>query len=698
MPTYQYTPLDIETGEIRIVQLHPGDFADPVRISIIVTPFAVPRPTQLDHYRLDRIQETLPSHWRVHENIDGRLVFRDTKKRLTAWTHPDTKGSSSNYSHGEHPTALCRPSYEALSYVWGTENAETLVQVVPSSHSLPVRQNLYDAMKHLRKQRVSRFLWVDAISINQVDVAERNRQVRRMGNIYKYASRVIVWLGLASPGSSTAMGLLRYLGDHIVYTKTGRVLAAPLCDNPDLWTSRDAQDIESNPAIWHTVYRLLQRPWFDRLWILQEIQLANTSALIQCGNDTISWVRLRSAIRTCAHMRYPEGVHISLHKLAFKRAKLTYDATELGPLGLLGVALSAGCEDMRDKLYALLGLFPEAFSRRIQPRYDRPALYVHREAVYSYVECTGSLDILLLAGPSWTPNWSVSREFLTGDGLYSSGQSEANISCINPDELTATGIMFDTVKTVAGPLKNDDDKSIVDLVGAVWLKDAAPSDLYPTGENLGQACAWSLNFGRLQDRWRQDSLITTVAEASLTFQHFGHDNNFELDPDAPLLRATVVEGSFIFKTRKGYVGFSCQQTMPGDKVAVLLGSSCPVILREKDDGRYIFIGCAYVHGIMDGEALLGPLNNHSVIVDYDSNGEIQVFVDASTKTETLHDPRLGALPAEWDQIVTNDRLWPERKVRAYKNSNTGEILFSDPRLLPAALTDRGVPLQHLSLV
>lgn len=714
MATYQYTPLDTATGEIRILELHPGEYADAVQISIIKTPFAVPPPrTQVDQRRLARIQQTLPPHWHVHESIDGRLLFRDTRKHLTSWTPPDTKGSSIDCSSAEHPTALCRPSYEALSYVWGTDKAEMPVQVVPSSfwddasiithiHEhffLLVRQNLYDALKHLRKQDVSRFLWIDAISINQTDLSERNQQVRRMGDIYKYASRVIVWLGLASPGSRTGMALMRYLGDQIVFTKTGRVLAAPDCDVPDLWTSRDAREIEGSPGIWHTVYQLLRRSWFDRLWILQEIQLANSSALIQCGHDTISWIQLRSAIRTCAHMRFPEGIPISLHKLAFKRAKLTHDATELGPLRLLEVALSADCEDMRDKLYALLGLFPECFSRRIQPRYDQPALQVHRDAVRTYIDCTGSLDILMLGGPSWTPNWSEARESLNGDGLFSSGQSEANICSAKPDELMATGIIYDTIESVAGPLSNSDDKDIVDLVSAVWLKNASSSDRYPTGETLAEACAWPLNFGRLQDRWSEDPLITTVAEASRTFQHFGHGHSLEPDPDAPLLRATVVEGAFIFRTSKKYFGFCCHQTMPGDKVSVLLGSSCPVILRDRDDGRHLFIGSAYVHGIMDGEALLGSLSGHTVIVDHDRNGDVvQVFVNTTTNTQTWHDPRLGPLSADWEHIMTNDRLRPENTVRAFKNKNNGRILFSDPRLLPPALANRGVSLQQLSLV
>ena len=131
----------------------------------------------------------------------------------------------------------------------------------------------------------------------------------------------------------------------------------------------------------------------------------------------------------------------------------------------------------------------------------------------------------------------------------------------------------------------------------------------------------------------------------------------------------------------------------------MLGCSCPVILQERTDNRHLFIGCAYVHGIMDGEALLGPLSNHTVRVDHGRNDDVfQIFVDATTNTETRHDPRLGPLPTGWDQIVTSDRLWPERTTVAFQDKASGQIMFSDPRLLPPALANRGVLLVKLRLV
>jgi hypothetical protein len=54
------------------------------------------------------------------------------------------------------------------------------------------------------KHQVTR-VWLDMICIHQQDIAERNHQVRQMGEFYKKAGRVITWLGQADEDSDLAM-------------------------------------------------------------------------------------------------------------------------------------------------------------------------------------------------------------------------------------------------------------------------------------------------------------------------------------------------------------------------------------------------------------------------------------------------------------------------------------------------------------
>ncbi|KAL2678600.1 hypothetical protein Neosp_009349 [[Neocosmospora] mangrovei] len=84
-------------------------------------------------------------------------------------------------------------AFEALSYVWG--KAKSPEHLFCDDGHLEITVNLDKALRHLRLSSMSRRLWVDAICIDQTDLAERARQVQYMRLVYKRASRTIVWLG-----------------------------------------------------------------------------------------------------------------------------------------------------------------------------------------------------------------------------------------------------------------------------------------------------------------------------------------------------------------------------------------------------------------------------------------------------------------------------------------------------------------------
>ncbi|KAK0943078.1 hypothetical protein LTR48_006145 [Friedmanniomyces endolithicus] len=84
--------------------------------------------------------------------------------------------------------------FEALSYTWGA--AEPSHTITVNSMPFIVRENLEQALRHLRKKTRRRRLWVDAVCINQLDVEERATQVMQMGQIYRNADQVLIWLGV----------------------------------------------------------------------------------------------------------------------------------------------------------------------------------------------------------------------------------------------------------------------------------------------------------------------------------------------------------------------------------------------------------------------------------------------------------------------------------------------------------------------
>ena len=72
---------------------------------------------------------------------------------------------------------------------------------------LSITKDLPQALRHLRRQKFSRTLWIDQICINQINLDERSAQVTIMGEIYRHANRVVVWLGPAKDDSDLAMHL-----------------------------------------------------------------------------------------------------------------------------------------------------------------------------------------------------------------------------------------------------------------------------------------------------------------------------------------------------------------------------------------------------------------------------------------------------------------------------------------------------------
>jgi hypothetical protein len=56
-------------------------------------------------------------------------------------------------------------------------------------------------------------------------------------------------------------------------------------------------------------------------------------------------------------------------------------------------------------------------------------------------------------------------------------------------------------------------------------------------------------------------------------------------------------------TKKGYLGLVAKGAQKGDRVAVLMGSETPFILRKRSASGFAVIGETYMHGIMDGEVI-----------------------------------------------------------------------------------------------
>lgn len=210
------------------------------------------------------------------------------------------------------------PEYEALSYTWGAvSKSRHDLQVLEGNKSfqLPIRPNLDTALRRIRMDIPmdgSRFVWIDAVCINQCDLAEKNAQIPKMAMIYNRASGVCVWLGPEDQTSGKAIEFIDSLLNLDDFD--------PLTKDP------------GTPAEWAALLNLMQRPWFNRRWIVQEISLARHATLL-CGPSSVSWLEFSAAVALFAS-RYQD-----LRRLFQSSAEFQYHPNYLGEVGALGAKL-----------------------------------------------------------------------------------------------------------------------------------------------------------------------------------------------------------------------------------------------------------------------------------------------------------------------------------------------------------------------
>lgn len=225
------------------------------------------------------------------------------------------------------------PTYYALSYTWGNPRmvykagrdddaelrsaADQCFPILCDGRILMVSRNLYDALKQLRESdelgplvegqtnlSPLRYIWIDAICINQGDTPERNSQVEMMGEIYKSASLVLVWLGPRGWFTDQALATISTICSIAKEHQSTNLSHVDIYSS-SWWEERSLWW----PGDWSGFYVYLHHTWFRRSWIVQEVSLAK-QAVILCGDAIVTWDTI---VFVCQFL-YINGWHIQLEK------------------------------------------------------------------------------------------------------------------------------------------------------------------------------------------------------------------------------------------------------------------------------------------------------------------------------------------------------------------------------------------------
>ncbi|KAK4496704.1 hypothetical protein PRZ48_012687 [Zasmidium cellare] len=435
MDNYRYRML--AKGEIRTLSLEPAEFDDPIHVSI--------QPTQL---------------------------LSDPLK--------------------QNDQSFVAAKYEAVSYAWGSSYLSQSI-IVNNKHRLSVTDSCFQALKHFRFLGATRTLWIDAICIDQKNLAEKSVQVGMMGQIYQNANDVLVWLGPSDGQVYLAFAMLKAVAYRTGDLSSEEQVATVLYEAQDTddWEGWDTyKDLTDPNGDFHcpccprtgkfetareayemaaaAIDQLAHRDWFCRLWVAQEVALARDSLWMYCGHHIATFSIMSNFT---GYVNYGEGLSgeprswfmancrgsalTNMQSITNIRDHVVQKDTDF--VRILFQSWHMACKDPLDRIYAIRSITDIAQWAAVTVDYSMERSVLYSQIVSESIEHTkepghfASPPAILLtiaslsrsltdhAWPSWIPDF---------------------------DALCLAGTTFGTLKAIA------EESSISGSSGCTMVRDA----------------------------------------------------------------------------------------------------------------------------------------------------------------------------------------------------------------------------------
>lgn len=310
--------------------------------------------------------------------------------------------------------------YDGLSYAWGDPSDTS--DILLNGRPYPVTKNLFAALVSIRSYHLSgRRFWIDALCINQKDKVERSRQVTRMAGIFRSACEVLVWIGGFEDVDEVSIA--RFFEQGNVFAS--RVMIESRVGNGSAESIASLRS-EMSPELDYVLLNLLRRPWFYRMWIIQEVAYHSFNSFILCENLRIQLAVLWGLYRVFKSDRQGNRAWVFVHDSSIEQLHAVQTwVREKNPvqskipdsrafakdlLWLLHQARQFEASDPHDNVYALLSLIEAPYLPwNLMPDYTIPAESVFHAYNRFLLEETGDLTILeaRALSTSTTPSWVV---------------------------------------------------------------------------------------------------------------------------------------------------------------------------------------------------------------------------------------------------------------------------------------------------
>ncbi|KAF2715926.1 hypothetical protein K431DRAFT_189996, partial [Polychaeton citri CBS 116435] len=255
----------------------------------------------------------------------------------------------------EHRLSAQTVDYSAVSYAWGKQERTQNLEITCDGdvRYLRITSNVETILKCLRRQEKPQHLWIDTICFNQDDEVEKSHQIPIIGNIYKKAVAVDIWLGLENHSTARVLaffGKVSRLPD-VAKWKTQSQLAKRLVFLMRKTIHRDTSNALS------AILDFFQQTWFSCRWVIQEACLAQQGA-VHCGRQSIALQSLTKAAVLFQRL----GMLDYAIKVA---ANLGHQTAGLSMLELLWHFHDSECLEPRDRIAAFFGLAQDGKDLRL---------------------------------------------------------------------------------------------------------------------------------------------------------------------------------------------------------------------------------------------------------------------------------------------------------------------------------------------
>lgn len=325
--------------------------------------------------------------------------------------------------------------FEAISYCWESDVRDQTIILDGVPFDVPRNlEALLQSLRSLPHAKSGMKFWVDALCIDQANTLERNQQVKLMKSIYSKAFAVVVWLGGSADDSGKAIDFMASINQFVT-------------ENEDEDDQFDFEKWEYSATVelqrkkfselpWKALLDFLNRTYWRRLWIIQELALNHNMTLFLCGDRQLS----RSMIsRTCEFCERnirvidqlvspsleigttsPSTMYGSIWPTVYHVNKLLGARNQGMERSNVDVVLDLGrkasATDARDKVYGILGILPRELSAMVIPDYgesnsvDKVYYQFARKMLDEYKRLDSILSWCSYKPnsslPSWIPDWT----------------------------------------------------------------------------------------------------------------------------------------------------------------------------------------------------------------------------------------------------------------------------------------------------